>query len=140
MIEPADQPAGPDEAPVVGSVSHLLLEVADLDRSVDFYAGVLGFRVRERSTLADGRSFVATEQGLGLTTRSATVSGASSFDHLAFRFPGGIEVVIQVLERIGLGYEPPRRTPYGHSIYLRDPDGYRIECHDNSGIGGVGSS
>lgn len=136
MIESAEKRAGADDTPVVGSVSHLLLQVADLDRSVDFYVGVLGFRVRERSTMADGRSFVATEQGLGLTTRPAMAPGEASFDHLAFRCTEGIEPVLHALESMGLKYEAPRRTPYGLSIYFRDPDGYRIECHDNTGIGG----
>jgi catechol 2,3-dioxygenase-like lactoylglutathione lyase family enzyme len=137
VIEPAEQRAVATPTPGIASVSHLLLEVTDMDRSLDFYVGVLGFRVRERSTIADGRSFAATEQGLGLTTRSsAAAAGAPSFDHLAFRCPGGIQPVIDALETIGLPYEAPRRTPYGLSIYFRDPDGYRIECHDNSGIGG----
>ncbi len=136
MIESAETqaPAGPKA--VISTVSHLLLEVSDLDRHVEFYVGVLGFRVRERSTLADGRSLVATEQGLGLTTHATAASGAPSFDHLAFRCPNGLPPVIDALETIGLAYEGPRRTPYGLSIYFHDPDGYRIECHDDSGIGG----
>lgn len=137
MIESAEERTGAARRPAIASVSHLLLEVTDLDRSLDFYVGVLGFQVRERSTIADGRPFAATEQGLGLTTRSSTATAdAPSFDHLAFRCPGGIQPVIDTLENIGLPYEAPRRTPYGLSIYFRDPDGYRIECHDNSGIGG----
>lgn len=133
----AGQPEGADlnDSPVT-SVSHILLEVSDLDRAVAFYVDVLGFRVRERSTIADGRPFVATDQGLGLTIHRATVAGEPSFDHLAFRCPRGIEPIVRRLERVGLSHEAPRRTPYGESIYFRDPDGYRIECHDNSGLGG----
>lgn len=126
--------------PMISAVSHLLLEVSDLDRSLDFYVGLLGFTVRERSTIADGRAFAATDQGMGITTRSTAAAGAPpSFDHLAFRCPDGITSVMRRLEGAEVPYEPPRRTPYGLSIYFRDPDGYRIECHDNSGLGGATS-
>ena len=125
-----------DRTSVVAGVSHTLLEVTDLERSIGYYVDVLGFRVRERDALGDGRPFVATYQGLGLTLRKESDYGAPSFDHLAFRCPEGIEPVMSILERAGISYEPPRRTPYGLSIYFRDPDGYRIECHDNTGFGG----
>ncbi len=116
-------------------VSHILLEVDDLERSVAFYEGLLGLAVRERAVLGDGRHYVSMEQGLGLTTRSGASDG-SSFDHLAFRCPGGIDAVRQLLESAAIPFEPIRRTPYGLSIYFRDPDGYRIECHDSTGFGG----
>jgi catechol 2,3-dioxygenase-like lactoylglutathione lyase family enzyme len=125
------------EAPKIASVSHLLLEVDDLERAVDFYVGFLGFEIRERDTLGDGRPFAATVQGLGLVGRRST-AGTPSFDHLAFRCPAGIEPLIEKLTSRGIAYEGPRRTPYGLSVYFRDPDGYRIECHDNTGVGGAG--
>jgi ureidoacrylate peracid hydrolase len=122
---------------MISRVSHLLLEVADLERSVDFYVGLLGFEIRERDTLADGRPFVATVQGLGITARTGE-AGQPTFEHLAFRCPAGIEPLQALLESHGISFEPPRRTPYGLSIYVRDPDGYRIELHDNTGVGGEG--
>jgi catechol 2,3-dioxygenase-like lactoylglutathione lyase family enzyme len=57
----------------------------------------------------------------------------ASFDHVAFRCPNGIDAVVQCLEAAGVPYEAPRRTPYGLSVYFRDPDGNRIECHDSTG-------
>lgn len=136
MTTSLSETTGGEVASVVATVSHALLEVSDLERSIDFYVGLLGFKIRERDALGDGRPFAATNQGLGLTVRKDAEYGAPSFDHLAFRCPTGIEPLMKVLEDAGISYEAPRRTPYGLSIYFRDPDGYRIECHDNTGFGG----
>ncbi len=136
MIASSEETVEDERASVIATVSHILLEVSDLERSIDFYVDLLGFRIRERDELGDGRPFVATHQGLGLTIRKQPDHGAPSFDHLAFRCPQGIEPMMTLLEGAGITYEVPRRTPYGMSMYFRDPDGYRIECHDNSGFGG----
>jgi catechol 2,3-dioxygenase-like lactoylglutathione lyase family enzyme len=117
----------------VSKVSHLLLQVSDLDRSLRFYVDFLGFTVRESSTLKDGRAFHATVEGLGLTTLPEGVARASSFDHLAFRCPDGIEPLRAMLDQAGIAYEA-RRSPYGNSLYFRDPDGYLLELHDSTGI------
>lgn len=136
MIASSAEATEDNRTSVVATVSHTLLEVSDLERSIGFYVDLLGFRIRERDQLGDGRPFVATHQGLGLTVRKESEYNAASFDHLAFRCPKGIEPMVEILEAAGITYEPPRRTPYGLSIYFRDPDGYRIECHDNTGFGG----
>ena len=120
----------------IAKVSHILLEVADLERSVRFYVDFLGFEIRQQDTLGDGRPFVATTQGLGLTEPTTPAATGVAFDHLAFRCPDGIERLRAMLDGAGIAYEGPRTTPYGLSLYFHDPDGHRLECHDNSGFGG----
>ena len=114
-------------------ISHVLLHVTDLERARRFYCDFLGMRVRGAAEMADGRPYLSMTEGLGITTYPAGQSQGASFDHVAFRCPNGIEPVVRQLAAAGIPYEAPRRTPYGLSVYFRDPDGNRIECHDSTG-------
>lgn len=111
--------------PRVIRVHHLLLEVAHLDLSVAFYCDVLGFRIRKREPFRDGRELVVTEQGLGL------VGGATrerfGLEHLCF----GAHGVDGLAERAAEAGHPiirgPGPGPYGHTVYIEDPDGNQVE-------------
>jgi len=122
------------EPSVISKISHILLQCSDLEKSKAFYIDLLGFTPRHSDLLADGRRYVNTLQGLGLTTYPPEGGATGAFEHLAFRCPDGIEPLIETLEKAGVTYEEPRRTPYGLSIYVRDPDGNRIEFHDSTGL------
>ncbi|MDR7534292.1 MAG: VOC family protein [Armatimonadota bacterium] len=115
----------------VAGLSHLLLQVRDLAAAERFFVSLLGFTVRERGRLRDGRPLVALAEGLGLTLLPAgREAGVPVVDHVAFRVADLIAVRAR-LEAAGLTYEGPVTTPrYGTSIYVRDPDGIRIELHD----------
>jgi 4-oxalocrotonate tautomerase family enzyme len=113
-----------ERPPAVWKLDHLLLETADLDRSLAFYVEILGFSVRKRETRPDGRPLVVTEQGLGLTNGGGRVRNV---EHVAFRSrdvaalgerarEAGVEIV-----------DGPKPTAYGISLYLRDPDGNTVE-------------
>jgi 4-oxalocrotonate tautomerase len=118
-----DIPAA-ERPPAVWKLDHLLLEVADLERAEAFYCGVLGFSVRKREEHRDGRPLVVTEQGLGLTTGGGR---QGTTEHLAFRTRN----VAKLAERLqGEDVEivdGPMATAYGVSLYVRDPDGNKIE-------------
>lgn len=117
----------------IKTLSHLLLQVSDLDEAERFYTGVLGMGVRDRTPLRDGRPLLVTRHGLGLTVFPAGAEArAKTVDHIAFRV-ADLAPVIERLKEAGVAFEGPMPTPYGQSIYFRDPDGNRIECHDESG-------
>jgi 4-oxalocrotonate tautomerase len=117
-VEPADRP------PAVWRLDHVLLEVEDLERAEAFYVGTLGFSVRKRDTHRDGRPLVVTEQGLGLTTGGG---GAGTVEHLAFR-TRNVAALAEKLRSEGVEIvDGPSPTAYGISLYVRDPDGNKVE-------------
>jgi len=118
-------------------LSHLLLQVRDLAAAERFFVEVLGFAVRTRSTLRDGRPLVVLQPGLGLTTWPAGLAGGGrAVDHVAFHV-GDLGAVVARLGRAAIAYEGPVTTStYGTSIYVADPDGNRIELHDRWQDGG----
>lgn len=105
---------------------HLLLEVADLERSLDFYRGVLGFTVRKREPFRGERELVVTHQGLGLTTPLAD-STPSRLEHLCFSARQIDEIAQRAHARGHRVVRGPGPGPYGHTVYLEDPDGNEIE-------------
>ncbi|MGH2977377.1 MAG: 2-hydroxymuconate tautomerase family protein [Gaiellaceae bacterium] len=120
----ADELGAHEKQPAVFRLDHLLLEVSDLERAEAFYVEMLGFSVRKRETRRDGRPLVVTEQGLGLTNGGGP---GGTVEHLAFRSrdiaglaercrAAGVEIV-----------DGPMETPYGISLYVRDPDGNKVE-------------
>lgn len=109
---------------------HLLLETSDLDRSVEFFVDVLGFAVRKREEFRDGRPLVVTHQGLGLVG-GGTPSGGT-LEHLCFRsrdVDGLAERARANGHRIIRG---PGPGPYGHTVYVEDPDGNQIELFEDA--------
>ena len=88
--------AGPeDTAPIDPGVDigHVHLKVADIDRSLDFYCGVLGFELQQR--FGDEAAFVSAggyHHHIGLNTwhskgGSPPPPGTTGLFHVAIRYP-----------------------------------------------------
>jgi 4-oxalocrotonate tautomerase len=116
-VAPADRP------PAVWRLDHALLETSDLDAAEAFYTELLGFAVRKRDRLADGRPLVVTEQGLGLTTGRTAPDG--SVRTLAFR-GRNLAAIGRVLDAAGVEYELVDAAA-GPVLRFADVDGNRIE-------------
>ena len=111
-------------------VHHLLLMVSDLEKSMDFYLNTLGFTRRvDAKPLPDGRPFIATHEGLGLTAGGP--GDMRQMDHLAFEVRN-VEALYEKLKKIGAQF--PRGKlgpgPYGKAIYVLDPDGNELELFE----------
>jgi ureidoacrylate peracid hydrolase len=116
-------------APRAISVHHLLLKTRDLERSKRFYFDLLGFSERpDAKPLADGRPFVSTEQGLGITGGGS--GEQSQVDHFAFAVRN-VAALNTRLKEAGVVFERELGPgPYGLAIYIRDPDGNTLELFE----------
>ena len=106
---------------------HMLLMVEDMERSVAFYAGRLGFVVRPAKPLADGRAFTAFHQGIALV--AGRDPGHRQVDHIAFE----VDDIRQMRDGLA-GTDVPMLQdlhdgPYGLTIYIADPDGLKVELY-----------
>jgi catechol 2,3-dioxygenase-like lactoylglutathione lyase family enzyme len=116
-------------APRAIGVHHLLLKTRDFERSKRFYFDLLGFSERSGAKpLADGRPFVSTRQGLGITGGGS--GEQSQVDHFAFAVRN-VAALNTRLKEAGVVFERELGPgPYGLAIYIRDPDGNTLELFE----------
>ena len=138
--KPSDKPGvtgqfGPIDPDV--AIGHVHLKVADLDRTLDFYCGVLGFTLTER--IGDEAAFVAAggyHHHIGLNTwesrgGSAPPRGTTGLYHLAIRYPtrAALADALRRLKASAVPLEGAADHGVSEALYLRDPDGNGIELY-----------
>jgi catechol 2,3-dioxygenase len=118
-------------------VGHVHLKVADLDRAIAFYSGVLGFDVVARyGTQAAFLSAGGYHHHIGLNTweslgGSPPPPGQTGLYHTAFLFPDR-KSLANVLKRLAeAGHPLTGASDHGVSeaLYLDDPDGNGVELY-----------
>jgi catechol 2,3-dioxygenase len=118
-------------------IGHVHLKVADLDRALAFYCGVLGFELKQR--YGSQAAFVAAggyHHHLGLNTwesrgGSPPPHGTTGLFHLAILYPSRA-VLADALKRLIESHVPlDDASDHGVSqaLYLRDPDGNGVELY-----------
>ena len=128
----------PDDMPFrIGKMGHAVLMVQDIDRSVDFYTQVLGFKVSDvyPDSMTKGRMvfmrFGDDHHGLGLVGQAKGASKHRELHHIAFEVPTIDEVfrARDYLEKHGVqvDFHGRRRAGCQVSIEFRDPDDHRLE-------------
>jgi lactoylglutathione lyase len=130
------------------ATGHVGLNVADLDRSIDFYVSIFGWSVKGRG---DGYAFLGDDDRLVLTLweqSSGTFESASpGLHHLSFEV-GSIDEVRGAEERVragGLrlhhdGIVPHSEGASSGGIFFEDPDGIRLEIFTGAGVSGTAPS
>ncbi|MHC0052411.1 VOC family protein [Actibacterium sp. D379-3] len=118
-------------------IGHVHLKVADLDRAIGFYAGVLGFELQQRyGSQAAFLSAGGYHHHIGLNTwesRGGTPPppGHSGLYHTAFLYPDRAELADALARVMAANIPLDGAADHGVSeaIYLRDPDGNGVELY-----------
>ncbi len=132
-LEP--QPGEPIDAGV--AIGHVHLKVADIDRALDFYVGVLGFELTDR--FGADAAFVSAggyHHHIGLNTwqsrgGSPPPPGSTGLFHTAILYPTR-RALAEALRKVGeAGIRLDGASDHGVSeaLYLRDPDQNGVELY-----------
>jgi catechol 2,3-dioxygenase len=119
-------------------IGHVHLKVADLERALGFYNGVLGFEVMQRRGY-DGAAFVSAggyHHHIGLNTwesrgGSPPPPGTTGLYHVAILYPTRAALADALRRLIAAGIALDGASDHGVSeaLYLRDPDGNGVELY-----------
>jgi catechol 2,3-dioxygenase len=118
-------------------IGHVHLKVANLDRALKFYCGVLGFELTQRfGSLAAFISAGGYHHHIGLNTwesagGSPPPTGTTGLYHLAILYPTRALLVDALRRVLAAGVELDGASDHGvsESIYLRDPDDNGVELY-----------
>lgn len=118
-------------------IGHVHLKVADLDRAIAFYSGVLGFELTQKyGTQAAFLSAGGYHHHIGLNTwesRNGTPppAGHTGLYHTAFLYPDRASLGDALRRVVTAGIPLDGAADHGVSeaIYLRDPDGNGVELY-----------
>jgi catechol 2,3-dioxygenase len=118
-------------------IGHVHLKVADLERAVAFYSGVLGFEVTQR--MGTSAAFLGAggyHHHIGLNTWESQggnppPQGTTGLYHFAIRYPDRASLADALLRLHSAGVPLDGASDHGVSeaLYLHDPDGNGIELY-----------
>jgi catechol 2,3-dioxygenase len=118
-------------------IGHVHLKVADIDRALEFWCGVLGLELTSR--LGSQAAFVSAggyHHHIGLNTwesfgGSPPQPGATGLYHVALLYPDRASLA-DALRRVlaaGISLEGASDHGVSEAIYLRDPDQNGVELY-----------
>src|SRR6187431_3148828 len=118
-------------------IGHVHLKVADLQRALDFYVGVLGFQLMQRyGTEAAFISAGGYHHHIGLNTweslgGSPPPAGTTGLFHLAILYPTRLSLADAFRRLLEASISLDGASDHGVSqaLYLRDPDQNGVELY-----------
>jgi catechol 2,3-dioxygenase len=118
-------------------IGHVHLKVADLDRSLAFYVGVLGFELTQR--FGNSAAFISAggyHHHIGLNTweslgGSPPPQGATGLYHLAILYPTRplLADALTRLIKANISLDGAADHGVSEALYLRDPDENGVELY-----------
>jgi catechol 2,3-dioxygenase len=118
-------------------IGHVHLKVADLDRAIGFYSGVLGFELQQKfGSRAAFLSAGGYHHHLGLNTWESlggtpAPRGHTGLYHTAFLYPDRAQLAdaLRRVIRAGITIEGAADHGVSEAIYVSDPDGNGVELY-----------
>jgi catechol 2,3-dioxygenase len=118
-------------------IGHVHLRIADLERSLGFYCGVLGFELTQR--YGSQAAFVSAggyHHHIGLNTwesagGSPPPAGCTGLYHVAILYPtrAALADALQRLASAGIQLDGASDHGVSEALYLRDPDQNGLELY-----------
>ena len=123
--------------PARTTIGHTHLKVADLERALAFWQGVLGFELQQRmGAQAAFLSAGGYHHHIGLNTwesagGSPPAPGTTGLYHVAILYPTRRDLAVAVRRVLDTGVPLQGASDHGVSeaIYLADPDGNGVELY-----------
>jgi len=118
-------------------IGHVHLKVADLERALKFYCGILGFKLQQR--FGSSAAFISAggyHHHIGLNTweskdGSPPPPRSTGLYHLAILYPDRATLADALRRLVAAGVELDGAADHGVSeaLYLRDPDSNGVELY-----------
>ncbi|OAN63160.1 VOC family protein [Sphingomonas sp. TDK1] len=119
------------------ALDHVVLRVADIERSIGFYCDVIGCTVDRRRPEFNLVHLRAGASMIDLVGHEERTGAGDNIDHFCLQIaPFDEAALLAHLAERGVLTEPPIAPRYGaqgtgRSLYLQDPDGNRVELKES---------
>lgn len=125
-------------------LAHTMMRVMDMEKSLEFYCGVLGMEVLRRTDYPEGK-FTNTFIGYGPESTSPTLELTANWDqeapyekgngwgHICIETPDVYAACAQLAEAGVKITRPPGPMKNGTRViaFCEDPDGYKVELNES---------
>lgn len=137
ILKAIDPHVTPRPAAAGVRIGHVHLKVADLERAMAFYCGVLGFELKQR--YGSDAAFLAVgdyHHHLGLNTWESkggrpSAPGSTGLFHTAILYPtrAGLADALRRVQAAGIALDGASDHGVSEALYLRDPDQNGVELY-----------